>query len=1128
MTFVLTRLNEPNNIVDFHNASIYDKDTDSTKDFLVIGRRDALEIHQISPDNKLILRRKIPIEEIILDIKPFQPLGIEGTWFMMSTDDNSMVLLGFHGIQEEVVMHRLLLSEHDYQKPTIKPGTLCVDSGKFVSTLTNEGTVCIFPLHRDKDMKNFVRANVGSRSQKLFEKPVIYTVSSQQGRTPINLERIESHYEQNTDVTFSIVYRDELYNYHHSYFTYDSRIFEERFSLQFPEEISPIIIPLGQNMGSLFFGRTGMYMRGYNGIISTINFSPGLQDLELISLNAASVLIKKPLMNQSSKVMSAVLLNPNDLKTASVMFITLDGTVYLSTLTFKVSNDQYGYRDCLTVKSWSVKRFNEKAFTATKFIKLTDSSFLIHSQHHGVSLFTVNYGSMELAITDRHEMTPPILDVNIAGTICPKVQVIGGGSLYEGFIRTEFQGFESGVVNKMDTKLSTGSFGVWKFDDTYIVRHIEGTQIWKKTPDGELEPCQDFKGLSAVEGDLLDMIITEKDELIAISDMGEYDLSWSKTGGGIFAASFSNTSQDVVVSKDKVRYKQNYYNVSGSGVSSVSCAEYGLRYYILVGFWDGSAQILSEGKVRKINTESGRSIHSVLAKAIGSRVVYFLGTSHGELVYHKDDEITRWSLGSSPVTIINCDKFIIAYNSENVVKLVFNHDAECIKRGFLPVEPPETMSYCDGKVITVNNGIIGELEISPDLDTLKHEMNLPRLVRKVVNFRNFMDMSLFVTMTEVYSAALGKNLVQSQLEVIENNTFTTKSIYRFPEGVEVTDCVNLEYKTAVISTYEEPPIHVGVESFLSQCFAVSCVYHIQDARGSPIMIFSIDKSGSIQHTASSRVSKASYFSLSSHANRLLIAGGDKVCAYHVEYIIEHSKFTINRVSDWLNRKSHAHISLVKSKGPDVFVTDVLGICHKYSLVKKNKAENKVIFGWEEQTNFFSVFGKFPISFDFFRSTVLASSVNSLNTSFEVHEANRTEEIHPSSLKIPDQINVIRAIKFTEDLISANDIQRRLLGESITEEVPPAIPVFVLGSVFGGLYLVTFVTAEWTELLGDPEFVISDELENLTRRIESRGWRYQRSHPPEGLLKDYFIDGEIFKRYGRNNIAQFIGKWCKLP
>lgn len=1096
MACVITRLNNPNDVVAAHFAPLFDPQTKGTADYLLIGRRASIDIHQLDRQSStLILRKRIKIFEVMLDMKPFKPLDMSGTWFVVATESGALVLLGFRGI-EDVVIQRMPLGQDQRCSLSVMPSTLCVDSSKFISTLTNEGSVCFFLLHRAKDLKNFQRALDGVKRQKLFKDLTSFTISNQQGRTPLTVECIAPHYEESSAViTLSVIHRDELYNHYHSYYIFETPFnFYQDSPIMFNEQISPIVLPIGLNMGSIFFGKNALYVRGYCRMVRDGVKCSQMDELSLISSNGVPM-VKKSLRGPM-KITAAMSLTTNDFKLAKLLLLADDGSLYLSVIQFEVNYDSFGAPQTFYISSWSMSRFESKLFRAEKIVKLSDSHFLIHSLQRGMCVFNVDFEHLRLEVTDLSKSMPPILDINVTGTITPKVQICGGSSMHEGVISTQFKGYESQVVNKLELKIPTpGSSGIWCIDETYIVKHIEGVLLYQSR-DGDIIPKEDhFHGIHAVNGEIHDVFLTSAHKLMMISDKGVYAEDECINSLDIIIGCFSTNGVPVFVTQSSLYYKDQVYKVKGSQVSSISCTEFNRAHNILLGHWDGHVALCSNGSMTTLTSQRTTSISCVRSKVFDKQLCHFIGTSHGQLFYHREGKkLVKWNLGSSPVSVMDCRDCVIVWNSENVVKLVFDSHGECIHKGFISMEAPECLNYCDGKVISLSGGAIVELSTSQKVSTISHELQLNRLVKKCISFKNCLHLSLFLTMTELYSTTYSKPLIQCQLEVIENNTFTRKSLYKFPLGVECTDVVNLTYKADAISGMEEPPINIGVESYLSQCFAVSCVHHVQDIKGPPIQVFSIDQAGKIKHVADTPVSTMKFYSLASHVNRLLIAGGEKLCAFQIEYSLEHATFKIQRVSDWL---SIGYVNQVSRVGVDVLISQVLGRLKRYKLQVKSKIENDVSLKWREVEMEMSV-GKFPVSFDIFQDLLLSVESSRVLSKRSLSSGDGCD------MSLPDQINVIKSIDFFEDGLTISELRNT---------APPSIPMFVMGSVSGGVYLVT--------LLRDSVFSCVD------LDLDLKGWQFDLFRGGQGDMSEEMYDGDFVQDCVNQELSRAIAKSCKL-
>lgn len=1136
MSFVLTRLNQPSDIVDILFLPL----VNSSDSHLIVVRRQAIDIYGIGPAHELDLQKSITILDTILDVKPWLPLELPGTWLVITTESNKTLLVAFReSIERDMVVEELDIRDSDYIL-SFQPGTLCTESGKFLATYTTQGSLCIYPIHKSKDLKNFVKAfdpNTKTKQQ-LFKKPSVLTLTNMQGRSPLVLEAIVDHYEERfEDITFSVIYRDELYNYFSAYFSLVKGQLEQNDRLKLPDEISPIIVPIRKNTGSILFGKTGIFIRHYPGQITSLSTAASLTShkeghtIETGEVNGTVHYIKKTLP-KPWKVTSALVFNtePFD-KLTQILINTTDGFVYYCTLESEIKLDNFGYPDQLVIESWSIRRFSQRVSMMKKIVQISKDIFVGFSNRDGLVVLKVDTEKMALEVLNTKNVTPSILDFNIAGTAIPKVQILGGSGMTNGLIRTEFEGYDSNIVDVGKVRLTEGVTGIWKFGDVYIVNHLDGLRIFEDKVMGIVE-SDDYYGLKNVDGSVLDLSVGQGG-LICVSESGVYQNGELVSKASIQSASIMANGSPVYVSEGILKHKGETYKLSNEA-SCIHSVFWSKRAYIVVGTWNGETSLFTKG-AKKVIWRSDLAAHSVKIMSTEDSLVYIIGGSDGSVVVIAENQTTEFSIGSAPVTVIleNSHTFIV-YNKENVLRVKVDASGDVVEKGFLNQEIPEAMFYdrATTDIVTLTHGHIGKLKSSNDKATLQNEIPLNRLPRKSTKFKNYLNLSLIVTVTEQYNTTLGRNVLISKLEVMDNNTFKIKSIFKFQEGIEVTDVVNTTYRKDIIDTYEEEKINMGFENVLSQCFVVNCVYHMQDESGPPLMLFSIDEHGTIQHQCSSESSDMSFYSLTNHANRMVIGAGTKVCAYRIHYSVADSKFSLKRISD--PYETRYYTSAIKSVGPDVVVGDIMKCPTRLRLkVKDNPDEGGTVFEFKEKLDTFD-----PLSFltamEAYENLVITTdSLKNVQVSLLTSDTTTTI----SQFNICDQINVVRKIERQDAVkLTAENIVSLFVEGKKVDGIPDIFPMFLLGSVGGGLYLLSLATnAELVNVLEDAqEEVIKNKLKTLAKdkseeaRVEQyvrlRNWRGSRRNVKPMLN---FIDGDLIREYDEDIAKDIITENCKL-
>ena len=1108
------------------------------EDCLVVGKRDVVELYTLHEDLKsLVLRKTIPLFELILDIKPFLPIGCTDYWLAVSVDTDILILSLEDNNRFDIIIERLPLNKEFEGARNPETRSLCVESSKFLSTLTSDGSVVIYPVNRPKNLDNFEKAQDLQRSfnwtqgkVKLFKDPVSFTLSMSHGRTCLPVDCIDAVHEDNTHVTFSVLYHDELYEYHHSYFTWDTEYCLEQFDeldfeandgIRFREKVSPIALPFCINMGTLFVGKSGLYLRNYKRVVPHITISVGNKDkdLSVIGLSHNPVVKKK---YKKLEISTAVVINPNDVKCTRIILISKKGDVYLTELKFHIANDDSGYPDTIEVQSWTTHKLQGKLYNAQRVVKLKDNIFAVQSRQRGLGLFSIDMEQLRLTELFNEKALSAVLDISMTNTTVPKIQAVGGGPVTEGIISTWYKGFGSKMLNERKTALEPGILNCWNIDDYFLVKQLDSTVILKQT-NRTFEETHDLDAVLDVDGEILDVQRNSSGNLMCITTKGIYQDGVRIQAVDVVHGVFSQYGNAVYCTSKSIYFRSHHYRANIDEVSCLSYLEQGTTSLVCVGDWKGDVKVIIPDKPTQ-KLSFGTAISSILGKVIGGETMMLIGTSHGDLHTIRKGERNKWNIGSSPVSLTDCDDFVLVYNAECVLKFVFDDTWNCSARGYIQITPPELIKYTNGQIWTLSDGAIGVLHIDKELMTLKHELQLPRLVRKCIKFKNFMNLSLFVTLTQLPSKLYEDELdFQCQLEVIENNTFKTVSTYKLPRGVEVTDAVNLAYRNDVISTMNEPPINFGVESFLSQCFAISCLHHTEDMKGSPIEIFSVDQDGKLERIATAPSSGIQYYCLTSHANRLLIAGGTRVCAYQIDYSLEHSKFTLQRVTEFL-RPEH-YTSHVTSVGPDVIITDALASTKYYKLEVLDEPDNEVFLRWVNVEYAYGFNNMFTVALDVFYDLELgADSYGGIGTGSA--GADRLGVYSNAGYVLPDEINVIKAIERSKALISQKDLHRLMEDKGLKHI--ESIPLFLLGSASGGMYSLTFIQSQ--EVIEATRAI----LESKVQEIVYAGWKCETLfdyETGEVTTDGYIIDGDLVemleKSLGGSLLSNLFERHCSL-
>ncbi|KAH3680568.1 hypothetical protein WICMUC_000242 [Wickerhamomyces mucosus] len=1156
MSFIVTTVNEPNDIVKIICTTLINNITE----YVVIARKNQIDINLIHNESgSLEFERSLSILDDIIDIQPFQPLELPGNWLLIVTKSNKILLLAFRdsSIAKEVIVQQFDIKEL-FGHLSIVPGSLVIDSWKFFSVYTREGSVIIFPLHRSKDLTNFAKSldpRVKTK-QKLFKNPDFYTVMrpKMSNRSPIPIESIMNHFREGDEITLSVIYKDESFSYHHSYYTLQRKQYlQSESDLHLNEEISNISIPFNDNFGSVLFGKTGIYIRLFGSVLHEVRLSDqllriGSSTIDVVKQGLRLQYVKKKLIsNESWDVTSALLLKKLDIKsnTMKILFTTSTNDLFLTIIKFKTHLNDFGVPDFVTLTKWDIQKFHQKLVSASSLVQINRNTILANSQSQGLIEFKIDESTLTFEKVDwLIKSIPPILDFNMTPTFAPKLQIVGGNSLSSGLIRTQFKGYQHSL-HRLQVLQGVGShiLNLWKSDnDIIVVNTFNGVKSFKNGQQSNA-----FEYLNASASLVIDTKVVNG-EVLVLTEAGIYK------GGNQFKLDHTILTGMITENGDFIYASNNSVNVNSKEiikdikeVSSISfCQNLDSKRQILVGDWNGGVSLFKDEELIQLRAPNDVPIKSVLIKKLQGhrgKLFYIIGDAHGNLFLYDDSSsyLNTFKVSNAPVTIINnYDDSVFVQDSESFLRLTFGIDGN-VTMGYIELTVPDSIyvDHSQREIFTLKDEKLYSLKVLDEVVELKNERNMNRLIKKSINFKNFLNLTLFITQTEIYESITENKVYKSTLEVINNNTFQTVSIFEFESGIEVTDCVNTNYSKDIIEDYEEPTISIPYQNVLSQCFVISCKYQIQDQRGPSLMLFSIDENGKLKHECSTVDYQSSFESLSNHCDRIILGAGDVLAAYKVEYEISNSKFSLIRISEYY--QTRYYISKVKSIGVDIIIGDIIYGLSKLKLkVKKEiNPDDRLIFQFQKIDDFdkrkYSILNNFEIVGK--NMIINFDSLNNIDINF-LNDDNHLITI--SQFNIGDQINVVKKIESNEKKLVKDELIKLFIDDEYEEDVNDDIdhdqnellqqddklddilPIALLGSIHGGIYLLSLITSkELGKVYDDVQRLnIADEFKSLSvdtphiRDFEKfkslvRNGQFQ-NNITSSLIN--YIDGEFIKKF----------------
>ncbi|CCH43621.1 hypothetical protein BN7_3174 [Wickerhamomyces ciferrii] len=1132
MSFVVNTVVEPNEVVDILVAKLL-----GNTELLVIAKRNSIELYSFELENKVELQNSFDINEHILDVRLIK-LFDDKEFLVLATASNKLLIIGFNSLSEGFVLEEIKLKDDEVYL-TIQQGTLGIDpSNQYIVVFTNEGLLVTYELDQKVSKLNLnTYLHQKKKKKQLFKKPIVssFPKHKRETRDPMLVERLVLLNDREYSY-ISVLYRDDLFQYYLKTYSKENNKLDFWNKLKLPDTIKPnVVLPVHE---------LGTFMMSKNGVILSIapywSRSSFLDDknqnstIHIVNDDQQTYIQKKLPMGSTWEIKSATIIPTND-NDDSIKFIlvTETGEYYISV--FKAAKDTITGE--LYVDSWTLHKLEGQFPESPSIIKLLNNSnqFIIKNSS-SIEIKQLHSDFSKFNTSQSWNITSSILDFNISGTTLPKIQICGGSDLHTGFIKTEFNGFETSLTSIFDNfNEIQGVLNIWHIDDKILINTLEGIHIFEKKFGGYHKFSNDFYGLTNINGNIIDLGFTQG-KLIVITDQGIFQNGKQIQKLNISTGKILNNLIPIYVSGSNLYYKNEKYPVTDD-VSVLNIFQDNKTIHILIGHWDGSIEIFING-IKKTFKKSNMAINSVLIKKIGSNLNYIVGDVEGNIkIMNLTDTISILNIGDAPVTIVDYESnSILVYNVENLIKIEFdNETGDLSNRGYLNVESPLYLNYYPelDQIWGVNDKGLYQISMENSSKLLTDDTKLNKLVRKSINFKNFLHLSLFLINGTTINPKTNEETWNCELHVIDNNNYQTKCIYKFPPGIEITDVVNTQYHKELIDTYEEEPIGLAMENIFSQCFIVSCSYTNQDDIGPSLMLFSVDEFGQLQYQCSSpKNQKYSFQSLTNHGNRIIIGVGDSIVGYKLDYSITDSKFSLKKITDVY--KTRYFTSHIKSCGSEIVVGDLIHGVSKLSLkVKPNRLdEEDMIFQFEEslqnleQVHFLTgleTWGNLIITSDSLRN-------------IKIQFANGDECLLISEFNLDDQINCIRFIN--KDKTVMDKINQVLMSGSMNNELDDIITLFVLGSINGGVYLISIVLAEdLSKILKDSQdLIIKSKHDNLIINDTSsdgkligfeqfksvKGTRQTLDHSSIG-----FIDGDLIKKYDDDISGNLVKSKCVL-
>lgn len=1129
MSFVLNTLIAPNDIV----GIVYAKLVGNTE-FLVVGKSSCIEIYSLQGD-QLKLERAIDLYDNVSDITTIKLFKSQNVFLVVTTGSSKVFVIGFETLQKEVLLEVFDLNTDGHDGTfSIQSNTLVVNQrDSLVGYFTLEGMAWFHEIDEriwEMELQEFIQLKK-KKKKSLFKKPLVmsFPKNGREARTPMIVEKL-STYDDGDEPFILVLYRDDLFNYYLKTFIKKENSLLFLSNLQLEEEIKPIL--LSSTIGCFVFGKSGIYLKTapYYNAVSLSTVLDAVEDTSLVidHNHSKQCCLKKMLpKGHSWNITAAVFFEGSDSGSIKLVFMSNTNELFVSEL----QTDLDPIKGELVINCWKVDKYAGELGSSKIITQMSSDVFALHGPT-SFRVIRLDIKRKSFKDLDRKKYISPILDFNISGTALPKIQVCGGSGLGSGYINTEFKGYNA-QLSKIGRKLpiETGVLNLWIFDDHFVFNLFDAVRIFKLDQTGFTE-VDDFHGLKEVDGNLLDLSLFHN-ELLIVTERGVFINGKTRLNSDISLGHVDKTGNITFVSGNTLIHKNDKHLISDDA-STIYAVKLNKETHIMVGNWDGSVLLFVNGK-KKILRKSLFAVNSVLIKKIGNSVCYITGDASGTIGISVGTSTVDLNIGDAPVTLVDYTEFsFLAYNAENVVKIELDEIGNIVNRGYLNIGAPYFIKYhsIDQKLICFENGYLKEIVVSNnELSILTNETSFPKLVRRAVKFKNFLHLSLFALTGSSYDKVKGREVWNSELHVIDNNNFETKFVYKFDPGIEITDVVNTQYHKELIDTYEEENIGLGMENVLSQCFVVSCAYGSQDEHGPPLMLFSIDELGHLQYQCSCPNINVTFQSLTNHANRMIIASGDSVIAYKIEYSIADSKFSLKRVSD--SYRTRYFTSHIESVGPDIIVGDLLkGISRLEMKVKKDiVGDDDSIFKFEESSKEMENIHFLTALETFENIVVTADSLKNI----KVHYLSEDSSIVVSQFNIEDQINVIR--KIGNNSLNRETFSQLFNGNIEVNGLEDIVNLFVLGSVNGGFYILSLITAsDVNTILEKSQETIVRELKPIlsTEQDEESKWAsFIAFTSVKGSKKCYdkapfgFINGDLIKRYDKGLGGEIISSKCVL-
>lgn len=814
--------------------------------------------------------------------------------------------------------------------------------------------------------------------------------------------------------SYNILHRDEAHKFYVSQLqSGKGKKFTNFSTIDLTESnIAPVLVSGDTEDVLACFNNNSMIMVPY-GQGKSIDLSGSLENNNCELINDSYVRKRLP-KNKKWNITAGV-----RIQDGKIMVLDYNGDLYMTQYTKEVNS-----QGDLTITSWNIdKLLNHTNLKDVHQLRiLEDDKIATLSKSADSILFRVE--NKQIQIMNQYQSGYPILDLNISGIKeLPKLQVCGGG-LNQGSIKSEFKGYETKLNLLLPVK-DLKVLNIWEIKNYLVLNLISGLKVIDLDGFSGTDSLDEF--FNEINGNILDVYLNAKDEIIVISDFGVYNsFEMVETKTINLGKTVDNVSY--TITSNYLDFGENHIKLD----SEASCLDV-FQNHIILGNWNGSICLILNKK-SKILKEKGLAINSVKIKKLTSKkIIYLCGDCEGNVIILDSENLIRTlKIGDSPVSIVslkNSDEFI-GYNNENVILFKMDVHGEIIEMGYLRLRADDIFGLeYDNRLLVFKGDEISELTIDKNLQNLSNEMKLHSLVKKSIKFKNYLNLNLFITIEE---ALIDKKLTTlSKIMTIDNNTFEVKDSVSLAPGIEITDAINTSYHKKLIDiNYEEGKISVGFENILSQCFIVSCISQNNDDKISPLILFSVDEDGKIQEQfklnqeENGKNSSINFYSLNNFGNRIIIANGDFLVGYQIEYLVADSKFQLKRITETYKSNNFV-VGLNSINLNSVIIGDIFTGLIKLDL-KFNKERQLFEFLRDNKVNaefqFINLLRCFKVYKNFI---ILVDSLNNVIIYEYLKENNEFNFKIKSRFNIQDEINIIKTFR----------------------------KGFLLGSITGGIYLI---------------------------------------------------------------------------